>query len=312
MIVIISCTIGVLIFSIVMLILFPLGVHQEEINTRIQSISNMDQKELVIDEELKKPISERFLRPISNAAVNQLKKLIPASNGLDSENPKRTELKKKLRQAGFLINVTEYRMIQLLVSIGIVILIIIITLFFTNDLKMVLMAGAFGFYTSYVFLRLHLAVRTTKRRENIRQQLPEVLDMLSVSVEAGLGLEQAILHVIDHFKGHLVDELNISYREMTMGRSRRDALLGLGERCEVDDVKSFVRAINQASQLGISIKNVLRSQSAFIRQSRKNKIEEKAQKVSVKILLPLAFFIFPVMFIILLGPAAVSIYQQLM
>jgi tight adherence protein C len=136
--------------------------------------------------------------------------------------------------------------------------------------------------------------------------------MLSVSVEAGLGLEQSMLYDVNNFEGPLIDEISVSNREMAMGRSRRDALLNLGDRCEIDEVKTFVRAIVQAGELGISIKNVLRSQAAFIRQSRKNKIEEKAMQISVKILIPMVLFIFPVIFIVLLGPAVVNIIGSFM
>ncbi|KGP75169.1 hypothetical protein JT05_12180, partial [Desulfosporosinus sp. Tol-M] len=110
--------------------------------------------------------------------------------------------------------------------------------------------------------------------------------------------------------GPLVDELSIAYREMTMGRTRREALLDLGERSGVEEVQSFARAVVQAGQMGISIKNVLQSQAEVIRQARRNKIEEKAMKISVKILIPMTLFIFPVIFIALLGPAAVNIYNQ--
>jgi len=134
-----------------------------------------------------------------------------------------------------------------------------------------------------------------------------VWDMLRFRVEAGLGLEQAMIHVVNNFVGPLIDEIAVSNREMALGRNRRDALLILGDRCELEEMKTFVRAIVQAGEMGISIKNVLRSQSAYMRQSRRNKIEEKAMQISVKILIPMVLFIFPVIFIVLLGPAALSI-----
>jgi tight adherence protein C len=137
-----------------------------------------------------------------------------------------------------------------------------------------------------------------------------VLDLLSLNVEAGLGFEQALLHVIEHFDGFLIDELMITHREITMGRTRREALTLFAERCGLNEVKSFVGAVIQAGQMGIPLKNVLRTQAAAMRTSRKNKIEEKAMKISVKILLPMVLFIFPVLFIVLLGPAVVKIINQ--
>lgn len=312
MVLIISIMSGFLTFCLITIFFSPFAVQQEIIQTRIRSIANMNEREYIDDEDLKKPITERIFKPFLHKLSLHAKKLIPTAKGTEIENPKTAVFKKKLRQAGIRISTVEYRMIQLLVTIGIISLLGMLSLFFTQNLKLAVYAVVFGIYMSYVFLRFHLAVRIRKRQDDIGRQLPEVLDMLSVSVEAGLGLEQAILHVIEKFKGPLVDELHVSYREMTMGKNRREALIGLGDRCEVDDVKSFVRAINQASHLGISIKNVLRSQSAFIRQSRRNRIEERAQKVSVKILLPMAVFIFPVIFIVLLGPAAIRIYDQLL
>ena len=145
----------------------------------------------------------------------------------------------------------------------------------------------------------------------MQSQLPEVLDMISVSVEAGLGLEQAMIEVVKNFDGPLIDEIAITNREMAMGRTRADALLLLGERCGIEEMQNFTRAIVQATQMGIAVKNVLRSQSEYMRQTRKNKVEEKAMQVSVKILLPMAGFILPVIFIVLLGPAAVKIMDTL-
>jgi tight adherence protein C len=150
-----------------------------------------------------------------------------------------------------------------------------------------------------------------RRNQQIEQQLPDVLDLLSVSVEAGLGFEQAVQHVTTNMEGPLIDELTVTYREMSMGRSRKDALALLAERCDIEEVKSFAGALAQAAQLGISIKNVLRSQSTAMRQSRRAKVQEKAMKVSVKMLFPMLIFIFPVIFIMLLGPAVVNVLKTL-
>jgi tight adherence protein C len=144
----------------------------------------------------------------------------------------------------------------------------------------------------------------------MEQQLPDVLDLLSINVEAGLGFEQALLQVIGHFEGPIIDELTITYREMTMGRPRREALVLLGERCGLNEVKTFVGAMVQAEQLGISIKNVLRTQAASMRDNRRSKVQEKAMKISVKIMLPMVGLIFPVLFIVLMGPAVVKIMEM--
>lgn len=179
------------------------------------------------------------------------------------------------------------------------------------DLFMKMMMPIMGAYGSFVALRFHLAKSITKRREIMERQLPDILDMLSVNVEAGLGFEQAMLHVINNFEGPMIDEFTITYREMSMGRDRAVALQLLGERCGIEDMKNFTGAVIQAWKLGISLKNILRTQATAIRQSRRNKVEEKAMKISVKILIPMVMFIFPVIFIMLLGPALINIMETL-
>ena len=137
-----------------------------------------------------------------------------------------------------------------------------------------------------------------------------MLDLLSVSVAAGLGFERAMLHIINSMDGPLIDEFTVTYREMSMGRSRKDALTLLGERCGVEDLTAVTGALVQAGQLGIPIRNVLQTQSAAIRRTRRAKVQEKAAKVSTKILLPMIVFIFPVLILVLLGPSLISIVEQ--
>jgi len=149
--------------------------------------------------------------------------------------------------------------------------------------------------------------RIKKRRAAIQRQLPEVLDLLSVSVEAGLGFDAALQRISDRAKGELIDELTATYREISLGRPRSEALRNFEQRCGLEEIKSFVGAIIQAEQLGISLKNVLKSQAQQMRQLKKQRIEEKAMKTPVKIIFPLVFFVFPVLFIILLGPAIMNI-----
>jgi tight adherence protein C len=161
--------------------------------------------------------------------------------------------------------------------------------------------------TGVVVMRYWLSSRIRKRKQAIQKQLPEVLDLLSVSVEAGLGFDAALQRISDRAKGPLIDELNATYREITLGRSRAEALRNFEARCGLEEVKSFVSSIIQAEQLGISLKNVLKSQAQQMRLLKRQKVEERAMKTPVKIILPLVGFVFPVLFIILLGPAIINI-----
>ena len=167
-----------------------------------------------------------------------------------------------------------------------------------------------GMFAAYAILRYVCSATVTKRQSAMEKQLPDLLDLLSISVAAGLGFERAMAHVVDTMEGPLIDEFAVAYREMSMGRSRKDALTRLGERCGVEDMSSVTSALVQAGQLGIPIGNVLQSQAAAIRRSRRSKVQEKAAKVSTKILLPMVTMIFPVLLIVLLGPSAITIVEQ--
>ncbi len=306
----VSLSFGLLIFLAVLIFLPTSATDRKEIKLRLEAVSKLSRDDFVVDEELNKPLYERFIKPTIDNLAARARKLLPKKNEQKNLGIHPDKLKGKLRQAGIRLESSEYRAIQLLSLGSAFILIFIISLFLTRNLLNSLGAAIIGLYLIYVIMRFSLASKVTKRKEVISRQLPDVLDMLSVSVEAGLGLEQAMLQVINHFNGPLIDELSISYREITLGRTRRAALLQLGERVGVEEVMSFCRAIVQAGEMGISVKNVLRAQAQMNRQTRRNKIEEKAMQVSVKILLPMAFFIFPVIFIVLLGPAVVSLMEN--
>jgi len=304
---------GFFTFCSVLLAFHEYGERIDTLQRRLDRVANADQKKFVVDEELSKPLTERLIKPMLKSLSEKLPGSPKSEAGrFSSASSGRYEkLKKQVYQAGLNIGVNEYQVIRMIVMLGAAVLAAAISLLITRNLFKALLAAAVALYAGYVGLRFHLASKVGSRKKEMEKQLPEVLDLLSISVEAGLGFEQAILQVIEHFEGPLIDELTITYREMSMGRNRKDALLIFSERCDLEEIKSFVGSIVQAGQLGISIKNVLRAQSAAMRQSRRNKVEEKAQKISVKILIPMVLFIFPVIFIVLMGPALIKILEQL-
>lgn len=303
---------GILVYSLILLIFRSNGTRRDSIRKRLDNVANTTLNGVTEDEELSKPLSERFIKPLIRDFMQRLNKYIPdEKSGTNSANSQHaSNLRRMLRQAGIKMSVNEYRWIRMIVMTGTAVIAVMIAAFSKLGAIPMILFAVLGVYAAYVLFRFDLALRISKRGNSMERQMPEVLDMLSVSVEAGLGLEQSMMFVVENFEGPLIDEISVSNREMAMGRSRRDALLNLGERCEIAEMKTFVRAIVQAGELGISIKNVLRSQAAFMRQSRKNKIEEKAMQISVKILIPMVLFIFPVIFIVLLGPAVVNIISN--
>ena len=307
----IAITCGMLVFSIITLSFSAYGMRYDLVRRRVDNVLTNIQKTDIMDEELSKPLSERIIKPFIKLISVKFEKFMPKPSDAKS-NARRQQsekLKLMLRQAGYNVNPVEYSVIRLFVISGSAFFLGMLILLIGYG-KGAILGALFGMYAGYTIMRFHLTARISKRRRSMEEQLPNVLDLLSINVEAGLGFEQALLHVIGHFEGALIDELTITYREMTMGRTRRDALTLFAKRCELGEIKTFVGALIQAEQLGISIKNVLHAQAAAMRTSRRNKVEEKAMKISVKILLPMVGFIFPVLFIVLMGPAVVKIIEQ--
>lgn len=147
--------------------------------------------------------------------------------------------------------------------------------------------------------------RAARRRNSIDRSLPDVMDLLVVSVEAGLALEGALQRVSARAQNALTFEIQRTLNEISLGRRRYDALASMGQRCQVQPLQTLVNAMNQAERTGMQLGPVLRAQSEQIRTRRRQIAEEKAMKAPLKMLFPLAFFIFPAMFLVILGPAAI-------
>lgn len=155
------------------------------------------------------------------------------------------------------------------------------------------------------FLKHKIALR----QKEIEKSLPDVLDLLTVSIEAGLSFDGAIAKLVEKMSGVLVEEFSIVLKEMRVGVSKRDAFKSLTERVPVPSLVTFVGSVIQADQLGVSIGNVLRIQSSLVRQKRRQKTRENAMKAPVKMLIPMIIFILPTIFIVILGPIVIKIMQ---
>ena len=169
---------------------------------------------------------------------------------------------------------------------------------------------AFGLaFGGFIVPGFIVGMRGRKRREELRAQLPDALDLLAVSVEAGLGFDGAVAKLTEHMDGALAEEFSLTLGEMRIGESRHDALKKLAERASAPEVASFCRAIIQADQLGISLGRLLRVQATDARLKRQAAAEEKAMKSPIKMLFPTVIFIFPAMFIVILGPAMLNLMK---
>lgn len=264
---------------------------------RLQSGANDDSSE-----ELGRPLTERLLRPIV-AGILRIAGRLP--RGQRPETLAKTEM--ELRLAGIRMEAGDFsalRTVVLLLFIGFGLL-LAAALPGGSMLKFLLVpwAAAFGAFLPGAVIR----ARMKNRREEMKRQMPDIMDLLSVSVEAGLSFDAALMRVGKYAKGALVDELTAVCGEIRMGRPRREALQDFGDRCGLEEIRSFTGALIQAEQLGVPIRNVLEVQAQQLRRRRRQAAEEKGMKAPVKMLLPLVLFIFPVIFLILLGPAVMKI-----
>ena len=168
--------------------------------------------------------------------------------------------------------------------------------------------GVFGFFLP----DLLLINKAQHRSEQIQKALPDSIDLLTISVESGLAFDAALSQVSRNSDGPLAEEFTRVLKEIQIGSSRSEALRALSERTDVDDLRIFLNSMVQAEKLGIPIADVLRVQSAEMRVKRSQRIEEQAMKLPVKIIFPLLLCIMPAMFVVIIGPAVINIYQTLL
>ena len=160
-----------------------------------------------------------------------------------------------------------------------------------------------------IFPKYYLKHKIVQRQKEIERSLPDILDLLTVSIEAGLSFDGAVAKLVEKMSGVLVEEFSKVLKEMRVGVSKRDAFKSLVERVPAPSLVTFVGSIIQADQLGVSIGNVLRIQSSQVRQKRRQKTQENAMKAPIKMLLPMIIFIMPTIFIVLLGPVLIKVMQ---
>lgn len=260
------------------------------------SISNQ------LDAALERPLAVRLFEPLVVRLSGFIVKFTPLRVCRNTEN--------LLESAGCPGNlkVRDYLVIKMIVSIGIPLL--VYSAAGSANPQTVFFITAASFLLAVILPDFTLKRLGSIRRQKIIASLPDNLDLLTVSVEAGLGFDQALLKLVEKTKGPLTEEFKRVLQEIRIGKTRRDALREMSVRTGVEDLQNFVAALIQADQLGVGIGNVLRIQSQQLRQKRRLKAEEKAQKAPVKMLIPMIIFIFPSLFIILLGPGILQLIDN--
>jgi len=255
-------------------------------------------------EELEPPFADRVLLPLLARAQGLGRRLTPS----DSND----RLRAKLELAGNPRNWTVER-----ISAGKVVgfiaalvfsllLALALGLSFLPTLGFVVIASLAG----YMAPNLYLYQRAYDRTTQMQKELPDAIDLLTISVESGLGFDAAVAQVARNTEGPLSEEFARMLQEMQIGRGRSDALRSMAERTDLPDLRAFVSAMVQADVFGIPVGQVLRVQSSEIRLKKRQWAEEMAQKVPVKILVPLIFCILPCLFIAVLGPAGITIMDN--
>ncbi len=255
------------------------------------------------EKELSEPVTKRVLRPLLSSVAGLASKLLPSE--------KEASLSKKIILAGKPggYGPREFAALKIILAVcGVAVIISAEPFFhwsFTGWMAAAAAAAAAGWFLPDIYLRRKIA----ERKDEVEKTLPDVLDLITVSVEAGMGFDGSILKVVEKGRGVLAGEFLVVLQECKMGKSRKDALRDMARRIEADDLSTFVGSIIMADQLGIGIGNVLRLQSEQVRRKRRQRAEEKALKAPVKMIVPMVTCIFPTIFVILLGPAAISLYQ---
>lgn len=226
---------------------------------------------------------------------------------------KEDELQKRLLQAGspFRMNVADYYIFNNIIRVAIPLLFGAVALLLKFNIIQVVGSVLIGLILSLKALDFYIVYKAKERARKALRELPDFLDLLTISVEAGLGFDLALSKTIEKRDGILPFEFHTCLEEMRLGKIRRDALNGVKDRLNFDEMVSFVNSIIQTEKLGTGIVETLRLKSEDERDKRKQRAEEQAMKASIKILLPLVLLIFPSIFIVVLGPAALQLSKLL-
>lgn len=296
---------SVMSFFLVVILLGGVGRKADNKKKRLNSIE--DTQENALSEEFNESLYKRFFSPWLKAISQSVSRLVPKQK---NKSAKYETLEKQLRMAGIFLSVTEFQLIKILITQLIFWLFLILGIFVQQSIGIKFLIVLFGCILSILVPNYYLKAKVSARQQKIREQMPEVLDMLSVCIEAGLSFDSSLLKIAEKMSGPFVDELLIVHREIQMGRQRKDALHNMGECSNIPELKTFASSLSQADTLGIPINNVLKVQAAQLRLTRKQQAQEKGMKAPVKMMIPMVIFIFPVIFIILLGPTILQLIGQ--
>lgn len=278
------------------LIIFSL-VRFRQPDTVGERLNQYTERAMTLEElELQQPFSQRVLMPATKSTLAFLGRYGPKQSA--------ERLRVNLQQAGNPGGITPAMFVGLRVALAVILgLLIVLVTIRTMPFFQALMFSAVGFVLGYMLPVMWLGRKISARKRAIQRALPDALDLLCISVEAGLAFDLALQRVTQKWDDELSREFKRVLSDIRLGRTRREALRDLADRTGVEDVQTFTAAIIQADQLGVSMSKILRLQSDQMRIKRRQRAEQLAQQAPIKMLFPMVFLIFPALFVVILGPA---------
>ena len=290
--------ISALVFFVVSSIGYNKGKEDDAKERKIEYISG---KKKVQNEKEGEKSSKRFL----SSQIQALNNMANRSAANVKKNAKYKLVEKELRLAGLSISPENF----LFYKKAIMVLIIVVSAFIAIITKTIFLI-LIGLLIALLIPNLYLNSKVKSHQQGIRDQLPDAMDLLGVCIESGLSFDASLLKVSERMEGPFIEELLKLYRQIQMGVPRGDALKNMANSSEIPELKTFIAALAQATQLGIPMNNIMKVQSETLRETRMQMAREKGQKAPVKMLLPMVGLIFPVLFIVILGPVVINIMSM--
>ncbi|QHS22498.1 type II secretion system F family protein [Virgibacillus sp. MSP4-1] len=291
-------------FSILFLTV-QISVHQNKLQIDLRLMPFVDTSRSVEPEEDKELSSfkMRILSPLAEKFRGFILKRTPKHKLQDLEN--------KLRDAGnpFGLTSLNFILLRLILTVGFILLLWGMFLPSADQMAKLIFISIFAALFIHFYANYYITAKKKQRVIEIEKSMPDFFDMVTVSIEAGMGLDSALRRVCKQMDGPLSKEFLYALEDMKLGKSRKNALTDLRNRVASEFLKSVISAIIQADQMGIGMSKVLQAQTQRIREQQRQKVKEQAMKAPVKMLIPMVLFIFPTLFIVLLGPAVIQLIQ---
>lgn len=279
--------------------------RKKRLKQRLSTFSDRAQQvakdeSLKLEEKQKVTLFRRIFYPVWREFKRSFKKRMPGE--------KLAKLEIKLMQAGnpFGMTPVEFRLLQISLFLLLPVICGMYAYMLGAGIGPIILFSLIGISVSVVLPHYYIKLKIKQRSKQALRELPDILDLLTVSLEAGLGFDSALSKLISKKSGVLTSEFHRCLEEIRLGKTRRESLSGVRERLVVEEVSVLISSILQAEKLGIGMVQVLRVQSQEVREQRKQRAEEEAMKAPIKMLFPLVLFIFPSLFIVLLGPAVIQ------